>query len=78
MRDCHLLAILPTLAGIPERVGFFGEGRFGLLNRMRWGENKLPRFIDKNAALALPDGATPATRARLAEMFGGAELSRFW
>jgi heptosyltransferase-2 len=50
-------AILPTLAGIPERVGFFGEGRFGLLNRMRWGENKLPRFIDKNAALALPDGA---------------------
>lgn len=50
-------AILPTLAGIPERVGFFGEGRFGLLNRMRWGENKLPRFIDKNAALALPDDA---------------------
>jgi heptosyltransferase-2 len=50
-------AILPTLARIPERVGFFGEGRFGLLNRMRWGENKLPRFIDKNAALALPDGA---------------------
>ena len=50
-------AILPTLAGIPERVGFFGEGRFGLLNQMRWGENKLARFIDKNAALALPDGA---------------------
>lgn len=27
---------------------------------------------------ALPDGATPATRARLAEMFGGAEVSGFW
>jgi lipopolysaccharide heptosyltransferase II len=51
-------AIAPTLAGIPERVGFFGEARFGLINRMRWGEKALPRFIDKNAALALPGGAT--------------------
>src|SRR6202789_2030382 len=50
-------AIAPTLAGIPERVGFVGEARFGLLNRWRWGEKALPRFIDKNAALALPDGA---------------------
>jgi heptosyltransferase-2 len=50
-------AIAPALAGIPERVGFFGEARFGLINRMRWGEKTLPRFIDKNAALALPDGA---------------------
>jgi heptosyltransferase-2 len=50
-------AIAPTLARIPERVGFFGEARFGLINRMRWGEKALPRFIDKNAALALPDGA---------------------
>ena len=45
-------AIAPALAGIPERVGFFGEARFGLINRMRWGEKALPRFIDKNAALA--------------------------
>ncbi|WFU19022.1 lipopolysaccharide heptosyltransferase II [Bradyrhizobium sp. CB3481] len=50
-------AIAPALAGIPERVGFFGEARVGLINRMRWGEKTLPRFIDKNAALALPDGA---------------------
>ena len=50
-------AIAPALAGIPERVGFIGEARFGLLNRWRWGEKALPRFIDKNAALALPDGA---------------------
>src|SRR3984885_14958765 len=26
-------AIAPSLAGIPERVGFVGEARFGLLNR---------------------------------------------
>jgi heptosyltransferase-2 len=50
-------AIAPTLAGIPERVGFVGEVRFGLINQWRWGEKALPRFIDKNAVLALPDGA---------------------
>src|SRR6202012_2325940 len=50
-------ALALALAGIPERVGFVGEARFGLLNRWRWGERRLPRFIDKNAALALPDGA---------------------
>src|SRR5881397_3197063 len=46
-------AIAPALAGIPERVGFLGEARFGLLNRLRRGERALPRFIDKNASLAL-------------------------
>jgi heptosyltransferase-2 len=50
-------AIAPALAGIPERIGFVGEFRFGLLNRWRWGERTMPRFIDKNAALALPAGA---------------------
>jgi heptosyltransferase II len=49
-------AIAPALAGIPERVGFVGEVRFGLINRWRWGEKALPRFIDKNAVLALPEG----------------------
>lgn len=50
-------AIAPTLANIPQRTGFVGEVRFGLINDWRWGEKALPRFIDKNAALALPDGA---------------------
>jgi len=50
-------AIAPALAGIPERIGFVGEARFGLLNQWRWGEKALPRFIDKNAALALPNKA---------------------
>src|SRR5580698_5867998 len=49
-------ALAPALAGIPERIGFVGEARFGLINRWRWGEKALPSFIDKNAALALPDG----------------------
>jgi heptosyltransferase-2 len=50
-------AIAPALAAIPERIGFVGEARFGLINQWRWGEKALPRFVDKNAALALPDGA---------------------
>ena len=50
-------AIAPTLAGIPERVGFVGEVRFGLINHWRWGEKALPRMIDRKAALALPAGA---------------------
>src|SRR4051812_47345784 len=50
-------ALAPMLAGIPERVGFAGEFRFGLLNDIRFGEKKLPRMIDRCAALALPKGA---------------------
>jgi lipopolysaccharide heptosyltransferase II len=50
-------ALAPLLAGIPERVGFVGEGRFFLINDLRWGERKLPRMIDRCAALALPKGA---------------------
>jgi heptosyltransferase-2 len=50
-------ALAPALAGIPERIGFAGEARFGLINKLRWHEKSYPRFIDKNAALALPDGA---------------------
>jgi heptosyltransferase-2 len=49
-------ALAPALAGIPERIGFVGEARFGLINQWRWGEKKLPRMIDKKCALALPDG----------------------
>jgi heptosyltransferase-2 len=51
-------AIAPALARIPERIGFVGEARFGLVNRLRWSEKRFPRFIDKTAALALPDGAS--------------------
>ena len=51
-------ALAPFLAGIPERIGFAGEARFGLINDMRWGERRLPRMIDQCGALALPNGAT--------------------
>jgi heptosyltransferase-2 len=51
-------ALAPFLAGIPERVGFVGEARFGLINDLRWGERRLPRMIDHFGALAMPRGAT--------------------
>lgn len=50
-------ALAPFLAGIPERVGFVGEARFGLLSDLRWGERQLERMIDRMGALAFPKGA---------------------
>jgi heptosyltransferase-2 len=50
-------ALAPFLAGIPHRVGFVGEARFGLVNEWRWGERRLPRMVDRCAMLALPRGA---------------------
>lgn len=50
-------ALAPFLAGIPERTGFVGEARFGLINDLRFGERKLERMIDRCGALALPKGA---------------------
>jgi heptosyltransferase-2 len=50
-------ALAPYLAGIPQRTGFAGEVRFGLINDLRWGERQLPRMIDRCGALALPRGA---------------------
>src|SRR5713101_5758493 len=49
-------ALAPYLAGIPERTGFVGEARFGLINDLRFGERGLPRMVDRCAALALPKG----------------------
>jgi heptosyltransferase-2 len=71
-------AIAPALAGIPERVGFVGEFRFGLINQWRWGEKALPRFIDKNAALALPDGAPLPPEWPVPQLKVPADHARSW
>ena len=49
-------ALAPYLAGIPVRTGYAGEFRFGLINDLRWGERRLPRMVDRCAALALAPG----------------------
>ena len=54
-------ALAPYLAGIPERIGLFGEARAVILNDLRFGRGKLPRMVDECASLALPAGsAIPA------------------
>jgi heptosyltransferase-2 len=50
-------ALAPWLAGIPLRTGFVGEARFGLLNDLRFGERRMPRMVDRCAALALEKDA---------------------
>ncbi len=71
-------AIAPALAGIPERVGFVGEVRFGLINDWRWGEKALPRMIDRKAALALPAGAKLASDWPVPQLKVPAEAIAAW
>jgi heptosyltransferase-2 len=61
-------ALAPYLAGIPQRTGFVGEARFGLINDLRWGERRLPRMIDRCATLAVPRGETPPTELPLPKL----------
>jgi heptosyltransferase-2 len=61
-------ALAPFLARIPERTGFVGEMRFVLLNDVRRGEKKLPRMVDRCAALALPPGASLPSEWPLPEL----------
>jgi heptosyltransferase-2 len=47
-------AILPLAAGIPQRTGFLGEFRRGLLNDIRpLDKAKLPRTVDRFVALGM-------------------------
>ena len=71
-------ALAPFLAGIPERTGFFGEARFVLLNDLRYGERRLPRMVDRCAALALPAGAQLPDEWPLPELkVGRAEIEKW-
>ena len=58
-------ALLPFFAGIPQRIGFLGEARHGLLNRVhRYDEAALPQLAARYALLAEEvDAAAPAPLA---------------
>jgi len=54
-------ALVPWFAGIPQRVGFVGESRYGILNvRHTLDANALPLMAERYAQLAEPPGAPPA------------------
>jgi heptosyltransferase II len=61
-------ALAAYLAGIPQRTGFIVEGRFGLINDVRWGERQLPRMVDRCASLAMEKGETPPAEWPLPEL----------
>jgi heptosyltransferase-2 len=51
-------AIVPFCAGIPQRTGFRGEMRYGLLNDLRpLDKARLPKTVDRFVALGLPPDA---------------------
>src|SRR5436309_7782752 len=71
-------ALAPFLAGIPERTGFVGELRFGLINDLRWGERRLARMIDCMGVLALPKDAKPPQEWPLPEIVVPADEITGW
>jgi len=54
-------ALVPFFARVPERIGYWGEARIGLLNRpRRLDKRRLGRTVERFVALAGPADTVPA------------------
>jgi heptosyltransferase II len=71
-------ALVPFLAGIPQRTGFLGEARLLVLNDIRLGERRLSRMVDRCAMLALPRGAGQPSSWPLPELAVPAAAAAAW
>jgi len=70
-------ALLPWLARIPQRVGFVGEMRYGLLtDARRLDENRLPRMVQRFAHLADSSGVPPPEALPEPRLAVGADEAR--
>lgn len=58
-------ALIPFLAGIPKRVGFVGEMRWGLLTHCHKKATHLPLLVDKYQSLAGEEGKFLRPRLRI-------------
>lgn len=73
-------ALVPFLARIPKRVGYRGEGRWGLLTDARRLDTRaIPRLVDRFAALAVAPGTlvpTPPAPVLVADVANRAAAAR--
>ncbi len=69
-------ALYPVFANIPERIGWHGEARFGLLNRRLRDLSEYPLMIERFMALADPAGKLPNQPYPLPKLTVDAENQR--
>lgn len=74
-QNCYVLpnsfksALIPFWARIPERTGWRGEWRYGLLNQVRLlDKQQYPLMVERYVALALPPGETLTRPVPLPEL----------
>ena len=70
-------ALLPFFAGIPRRIGYTGEARFGLLNcRHELDPVALPQLVERYAQLSELPGSPPAAALPLPHLSSSAAQQR--